>query len=95
MTDTELLSEVKTRLALTGTYHDNLINGYISDVKEYLIDSGVSEDVVNNEVSVGVIARGVADLWNYGSGEGKFSEVFYQRAIQLRFKKLEVENGNV
>lgn len=91
MTDAELLEEVKTRLALTGIYHDNLISGYIQDVKEYLLDSGVNPDVVNNKVSVGVIARGVADLWNFGSGEGKFSEVFYQRLIQLRYKVISNE----
>lgn len=89
MTDTELLEKVKTRLSITGVYHDDLLKGYISDVKEYLIDAGVSSDVVNNEVSVGVITRGVSDLWNYGSGEGKFSVVFYQRAIQLIYKKLD------
>ena len=88
MSELNILSEVKTRLNLTGTYHDNLINAYIQDVKDYLLDAGVSQEVVDNEVSVGVIARGVADLWNYGSGEGKFSDIFYQRAIQLTYKKL-------
>lgn len=87
MTDTELLESVKTRLGLTGEYHNNLINGYIQDVKNYLIDAGVDSSIVDSEVSVGVISRGVADLWNYGSGEGTFSPVFYQRAIQLCYKK--------
>lgn len=92
MTDTELVEAIKIRLSLSGEFHDGLILGYISDVKEYLIDAGVKESIVNSEVSVGVISRGVADLWNFGSGEGKFSEVFYQRAIQLCYKKEGVVN---
>lgn len=87
-----LLNEVKTRLGLTGTYHDSLLTAYIQDVKDYLLDAGVDSSVVESNASVGVIARGVSDLWNYGSGEGKFSEVFYQRAIQLCYKKVN-ENG--
>lgn len=90
MTDAELLIEVKFRLGLTGDYHDEQISAYIRDVKEYLIGAGVDKLVVDSSASVGVISRGVADTWNYGSGEGKFSELFYQRAIQLCYKKGEV-----
>ena len=46
-------------------------------------DAGVREDIINSEASVGVIARGVSDLWNYGNGSTTFSEYFYQRVIQL------------
>lgn len=79
MTDAELLNEVKTRLAITGSFHDNALLGLISDTKEYLKSAGVADD----SASVGVICRGVADLWNMGSGEGQFSRIFYERATQL------------
>lgn len=77
---TTLLQEVKTRLAITGDFHDALLSAYICDVKEYVKSAGANPDSAN---SVGVIARGVADLWNFGAGEGKFSDIFYQRVIQL------------
>lgn len=78
----ELLEQIKTALGITGTYQDDTIQFYINEVKFYLKDSGVSDDVLDSQQAVGVIARGVSDLWNYGSG--KLSEYFYQRADQLR-----------
>lgn len=83
MTDAELLSKVKIRLGITGEFHDELLQGYIDDVKAYLTDAGVPAATLSSEASVGVIARGVSDSWNFGSGDGKFSEMFYQRAAQL------------
>ncbi len=77
----DILEEVKKRLGVTGTYHDNTLNGFINDTKEYLKSAGV--DNPDNDNCVGVISRGVADLWNMGAGEGKFSAIFYERAIQV------------
>lgn len=88
MTDIELLQAVKNRLLITGEFHDGALKGFIQDVKDYLLDSGVSEGVVNDKVSVGAITRGVSDLWNYGAGNGEFSKIFYERAIQLRYKEV-------
>ena len=34
---------------------------------------GVTDEVI----TAGIIARGVSDLWNYASGETKFSTYFY------------------
>lgn len=82
VSNTNLLAAVKARLDITGSYHDAKLNGYIDDVKYYLIDGGVDENVVNDECAIGVITRGVADLWNYGEG-GEFSSFFKQRAVQL------------
>lgn len=86
MTDAELLSKVKIRLGITGDYHDDLLTGYIDDVKAYLIDAGVPAETLQSDAAVGVITRGVSDSWNFGSGDGKFSEMFYQRAAQLAIK---------
>ena len=79
----ELVEEIKTRLGLTGDYHDALIGSLAEDVKAFMLDGGISQEVIDSERAVGCIARGVADLWNYGSGDGHFSEVFFQRIIQL------------
>lgn len=89
MTDAEFLDEVKKRLAITGSFHDELLAGYIQDVKAYLTRAGVE---VFTEACTGVIARGVSDIWNFGSGDGKFSAMFYDMASQLVLYK-EGENA--
>lgn len=83
ISDANLLTEVKTRLSITGTFHDALLSSYISDVKHYLGRAGVSSSIVSDDCAIGVISRGVSDLWNFGSGEGKFSSLFYDMATQL------------
>lgn len=85
MTDTELLSKVKIGLGITGTYQDETLMTYIDEVKNFLIDAGVSTDVLNSSVSVGVIIRGVSDLWNYGMGTAELSTYFIYRALQLKY----------
>ena len=79
----DIVSECKARLGVTGSYHDATIRAYADDVVAFLVAAGVPEDVAASEDAVGCIARGVADLWNYGGGEAKFSQAFVQRAIQL------------
>lgn len=78
----ELLESVKILLGITGNYMDDTITGYILEVKDFLLDAGVSEKYIG----AGVIARGVSDLWNYGAGDGRLSEYFIQRATQLSYK---------
>lgn len=90
MTDNELLAKVKSGLGITGTYQDETLLFYISEVKHFMVSAGVSQDVTDSELSVGCIMRGVADLWNFGSGSVKFSEYFIQRVIQL---KAEITQG--
>lgn len=87
MADTfDMLSTVKAALNITGTYQDKALQTYIDEVNEYLRAAGVPESLINVSVSAGTVARGVADLWNYGAGEGKLSSYFYERVIQLASK---------
>ena len=86
LTNEQLLDKVKTALGITGDYQNDTLTMYIDEVKEYLLDAGVSQKVVDSSSSVGVIARGVSDLWNYGSGNTELSSYFMQRAIQLVYK---------
>lgn len=79
----DFLAECKTRLGITHTYHDDLISALVSDVQAFLVSAGVDEGIVSSEEAVGCVARGVADLWNFGAGDGRLSPVFLQRAIQL------------
>lgn len=83
MADTALLSSVKLALNITGDYQDGAISEYIDEVVAYLKDAGV----MASNITPGIVARGVSDLWNYGAGEGKLSSYFMQRAAQIALKK--------
>lgn len=82
MAENVMLTSVKKALGITGTYLDDTIQEYINEVVAFLEDAGVPA----SRISPGIVSRGVADLWNYGSGEGKLSEYFMQRATQLSYK---------
>lgn len=84
MTDAELLTKVKNGLGITGSYQDETLQVYADEVKAFMKSAGVSQAVIDDSVSVGCILRGVADLWNYGSGNATLSEYFRMRVIQLK-----------
>lgn len=85
MTDAELLAKVKTGLfgSAQGAWRDELLTVYINEVKSFMRGSGVADEVLTSEASVGCIMIGVNDLWNYQSGGARLSEYFRQRVIQL------------
>lgn len=76
------LNGVKSALGITGDYQDTTILAYIDEVRAFLSDAGVP----TGRMTTGIIARGVADLWQYGAGEGKLSSYFMMRASQLALK---------
>ena len=83
-----LIDAVMTALGMAGNEElRSVIQPYIDETNAFLTDAGVPSDVIGTETTVGVVARGVADLWNYGAGDGKLSSYFYQRAIQLAVKE--------
>lgn len=79
----DYLTTVKQALGITGSYQDNTLMAWINETLAFLQDAGVSGDVI----TPGIVARGVADLWNYGAGDGKFSTYFLQRATQLSYRR--------
>lgn len=79
----EMLTNVKNALGIVGDYQDSTLTQYIEEVIAFLLDAGVAQ----SNITSGIVARGVSDLWNYGVGEGKLSEYFMQRAAQLSFKR--------
>ena len=87
MTNAELLAKLKSGLGITGTYQDDTLQVYIDEIKAYLASAGVKQSVIESEAAVGCIIRGVADLWNYGSGSANLSPYFVQRMIQLSMKQ--------
>lgn len=76
------LEDVKNALGITGDYQDATLTVYIDEVVDFLTEAGVKESYITS----GIIARGVADLWNYGSNDGSLSSYFKERATQLSFK---------
>ena len=86
LTDEQLLRRVKNALGVTGDYQDDTLGEYINEVKAILLAAGVRAAVTNSDKAVGVISRGVSDLWNLGAGGGALSPVFFQRIIQLTYE---------
>lgn len=80
---TVTLADVKNALGITGDYQDSTLQIYFDEVITFLTDSGVK----SANITAGIVARGVSDLWNYGEAGGKLSEYFMQRAAQLAYKK--------
>lgn len=77
------LADVKNAIGITGDYQDATLQIYFDEVVGFLVDAGVAEA----NITKGIIARGVSDLWNYGGAEGKLSQYFMQRAAQLSYKQ--------
>lgn len=80
----ELLMKVKKGLGITGDYQDDTLLIYINEVEDFMRGAGVSDAIINSNSSVGVIIRGVSDLWDYGSGSTGLSPYFKERIVQLR-----------
>lgn len=78
-----MLEDVKKALGITDSYQDDTLNVYIDEVKSFLLDAGVK----HHNITSGIVARGVADLWNYGAGNGRLSTYFKERATQLSYKR--------
>lgn len=83
MAENARLTDVKNALGITGEDQDSTLLVYIAEVEAFLSGAGVP----SASVTSGLVARGVADLWQYGSGEGALSPYFLQRAAQLALSK--------
>lgn len=77
------LDDVKKALGVTGDYQNDTLQVYFDETVDFLVDAGVKKA----NITKGLVARGVADLWNYGAGDGQFSTYFMQRATQLSYKQ--------
>ena len=84
MEEAKLLANVKQALGETSDFADGMISIYIEEVLDYMKNAGVSAK--NAKSAVGVIARGVSDLWDNDGGGVKFSPYFHERVTQLALK---------
>lgn len=76
------LDQIKSALGITGNYLDSTLQIYFDEVIDFLVDAGVKQ----SNITAGIVARGVADLWNYGANDGRLSTYFKNRAAQLSYK---------
>lgn len=81
-----MLEKVKKNLGITGTFQDDMVQGWIDEIKQLMIDGGIPSSIVNNEKSAGVIAKGIDDVYFQKTD---LSNYFWQRATQLAFKEEE------
>ena len=92
VTDNDMLTRLKSVLGVSGSFHDDALMIIINEVKAYLISAGCSDAAVDGEAAVGCVIRGVADLWNLGSGTVGLSPYFKERAAQLALSYPRGEN---
>ena len=78
-----VIDDVKAALGVVGDHADAALNVHVQAVTDYLLGAGVADTAIKNGKATGAIVRGVADLWNAGSGDVSFSPVFYDMATQL------------
>ena len=76
------IEDVKKALNITGDFQNDAIQIYFDEVISFLNEAGVK----NENITAGIVARGVSDLWNYGAGEGELSDYFMKRCKQLSLK---------
>lgn len=78
-----MLEQVKKFLGITGKFQDETISGWIDEIKQLMIDGGISPSIVNDDKSAGVIAKGIDDVYFQKTD---LSNYFWQRATQLAYK---------
>jgi len=83
MAESTTIEAVKAAIGISGTAMDTTIGIWTDEVTDYMIGAGVSAEKVAS--SLGVIARGVDDIWKSG-GAVSFSEFFKDRVIQLALR---------
>lgn len=88
MLNNQILEDVKKANTIgSGKYLDGTVVVWIDEVERYLIDAGVSKERIINGEANGLISLGVNDIWNSGAGDGRLSDYFNKRMIQMATKK--------
>lgn len=90
-----MLDEVKKCLGITGEFQDSVIQSWIDEIQNLMIDGGISSSIAKRKTSAGVIAKGIDDIYFQ---KGELSTYFWQRAVQLSCKESTetvIDDGNV
>ena len=89
MTDTEILEKVKIGLnADDSEDNDNGLSIKTIGVKQYMLNSGVSQSQIETDLGIAALTIGVNDVWDLTSGALKFSPLFNSFVTQLSIKSL-------
>jgi len=83
LTNEQQIAQIKQALGIGDGIPDATINVWLSDVKDFMLNAGVPTSVINAQSTIGTLARGVSDTWNYGDGNTAYSMVFKMRVAQL------------
>ena len=74
---TDMLTEVKRRLLISGDYQDEMLASWIDSCKTYLINGGGNADAIETPSAYGVITQGVYDMWT----NKEFSPIFRDMVV--------------
>ena len=85
MTNTELLEQCKIGLNIPveSTAFDGVLMQKILAVKSFMRSGGVAEAWIEDDLAIGAIVSGVAEIWNVAGGDIKFSPVTMMFITQL------------
>lgn len=84
MADAAVLAGVKQALGITSDVMDGTISTHIDSVTAYMTGAGIPESEI--AAYVGIVARGVNDLWTGAAGGAKFSPQFYDMVAQAALR---------
>lgn len=73
--------QVKEVMGVTGNSLDFQLQPVYEQIVKFIKNAGVPE----SEITPALIARGVLDTWNNGSGGTELSEYFKMCVVQLAF----------
>jgi len=66
-----------------STAFNSVLDQKINLVQGYMLGAGVSQEQLDTEMGISVLALGVGDSWNLSAGETKFSTAFHALLTQL------------
>ena len=83
----DLIQECKKGLgiSLDSVAFDGLLQQKILTIQSFMKGAGVPVEKLSDDLAVGVIVMGVADIWEQSGGEVRFSPVFNTMLTQLTY----------
>lgn len=78
----EIVTKVIKIMGLTE-YHRETVETFVLDGIDNLRCSGVKDSIIYSKRCIGLLTQYTTDNWNYNPGQGRISESFEKRVIQL------------
>jgi hypothetical protein len=91
MSNDDLLEKVKIGLSADDNNdNDGTLTIKIVAIKQYMLNSGVSEEQIETDLGIATLTIGVNDIWDLAPGDLKFSTLFIDFVTQLAVKSLPI-----